>query len=168
MKVTKERSPGSGMTRSGLAAGLEATLAYLLSLTDACHDDWWIIGSAAMALHGAKTVSVADVDVITSPRDALMLLESHGTPVSKDEGKDRFRSQIFGRLTGAQLPVEVMAGLEVRQDREWVEVAPATRVALPVASRTAYAPDLEELIEITRLFGRPKDFERLAALESLR
>ena len=53
---------------SSLAAALDEVAAALRG----ARDPWWVIGSAAARLHGAET-PVADVDVLLSERDALVI-----------------------------------------------------------------------------------------------
>ena len=54
---------------------LDATLARVAAAMAqaGARDHWWIIGSAAVVLHGVDT-SVADVDLLLSPADAERLL----------------------------------------------------------------------------------------------
>lgn len=122
-------------------------------------DPWWIIGSAAVALHGART-EVADVDLLMSERDAAKLLAAQGVPVRPGTPDGRFRSCVFGRLTLGGMAVEVMAGLAVFDGVDWQGIAPRTRVAM----RDVFVPERTELIAILRCFGREKDHARAALL----
>ena len=119
-----------------------------------------MVGSAAVRLHGAET-SVADIDVLTSARDAAQLLDAWQGAVTIGGASDRFRSHPLSRLDGAALAVEVMANLEVRTADVWRRVVPATRVAVA----GVFVPARDELAAILRAFGRDKDVARAALLE---
>ena len=60
--------------------------------------------------------------------------------------------------------VDLMTGLEVWVGERWTRVTPGTRQAVDVDGRTLYVPARSELIDILRLFGRPKDLERAEGL----
>ncbi|MPZ34719.1 MAG: hypothetical protein GEV13_27675 [Rhodospirillales bacterium] len=80
---------------------------------------------------------------------------------------DRIRSEIWARWTTPPIAVDLMAGLQVRTGERWTRVAPATRRAVNVGGWTLYVPARPELIDILRLFGRPKDLERAEGLARL-
>jgi hypothetical protein len=80
---------------------------------------------------------------------------------------DRIRSEIWARWTAPPIAVDLMAGLQVRAGERWTRVAPGTRQAITVDGRTLYVPARPELIDILRLFGRPKDLERAEGLARL-
>ena len=127
-------------------------------------DPWWIIGSAAVALHGADAGTIADIDVIVSQRDLEALYEHLPLTNTPDATKDFFRSQLFGLWREPALPVEFMAGLEVRIDDVWHNVEPCTRQAIELGENPLFVPEREELVAILRRFGREKDLRRAAAL----
>jgi hypothetical protein len=138
----------------------------LLTVAEAmvtARDSWWIIASAAAALHGAD-IDVADVDLLVSLRDGEALLARLG-PTHAPTPSDRFRSDLFGCWTGAPLPVDIMAGFHVLDAGGRREIRPATRIAVPLGSATLYTPSIPELIEHCHLFGRPKDLARAAILQ---
>jgi hypothetical protein len=134
---------------------LSATLALVARALAEAGEPWWIIGSAAVVLHGAET-SVADVDVLCGEADARALIAALGGEVLLSDADPVFRSAVFGRCVGAALPVEVMAGLAVRGEpvrlttREWIG--------------GVAAPSREELGALLRTFGREKDLARAALL----
>ncbi|MBB3692282.1 hypothetical protein [Sphingomonas sp. BK580] len=134
---------------------LAAALDELAALLRGARDAWWVIGSAAAWLHGAAT-SVADVDVLLSPRDARDAMSAWRGDVVVGEAGQRFRSVPFARLEGATLPIELMPGLQVRSANRWVAVWPATRQSVG----DVYVPERAELEAIFALFGRPKDRAR--------
>ncbi|MEH3107427.1 MAG: hypothetical protein PGN09_09130 [Sphingomonas fennica] len=150
-----------------IEADLVETLRQLAPPLAALHAPWWLIGSAAMALHGAAPIVVADVDLLVSPGDAAALIGMLGL-VPLRAGSDRFRSNPFARWTAPPLPVEIMADFHVRAGDGWVPVRPATRQAVTIGGSELFVPSVAELRAIGRLYGRPKDAERdrlLAAIE---
>jgi hypothetical protein len=140
---------------SPLAAALDEVAGAL----SGARDPWWVIGSAAVRLHGIET-SVADVDVLVSARDALDTMATWRGDRKVGAPDERFRSSLFVRLSGAALPVELMAGLHVRSAGQWVAVQPVTRRSIS----NVFVPEPAELAAIFSLFGRPKDRERSARL----
>jgi hypothetical protein len=131
------------------------------------HDPWWIIASAAVALHGADAGPVGDVDVLLSRRDAMRILPTIGVqPVSGVESA-AFHSGIFGTWRGAALPVEFMADFTYRCGADWITVAPTTRQAIEISGRTVFVPERAELHRMLLAFGRPKDLVRARSLEAL-
>jgi len=144
---------------------LRTTLLTVAQAMATARDSWWIIASAAAALHGAD-IKVADVDLLVSLRDGEALLARLG-PTYAPAPSDRFRSDLFGCWTGAPLPVDIMAGFHVLDADGWQEIRPATRIAVPLGDAALYTPSIPELIEHCHLFGRPKDLARAAILQRL-
>jgi hypothetical protein len=145
-----------------LAGGLREVAA----LSPRLQDPWWLIGSAAMELAGLGGLTVADIDLLVSERDAGTALAVWDIPREPPGGNDRFRSVVYGRRPGA-LVIEVMAGLQVKSPEGWTPVQPQTRRAVSLGDAALYVPETPELIAICRLFGRPKDLERARALGAL-
>jgi hypothetical protein len=151
--VRVRRSDMTDTRPDRLAASLDE-IAHAMAATT---EPWWIIGSAAVVLHGVDT-SVPDVDVLCGKADAAALLAALGGQVLPADVDPVFRSAVFGRCGGTPLPVEVMAGLTVRgapvrlATREW-------RGGAPVPSRG-------ELVALLRRFGRAKDLARARSLEA--
>lgn len=150
-----------------VAARLAATLAALAPALPVLRGDWWLIGSAAMALLGVDDLEVADVDLLASPEDAAALLNALGVAGTPGAPSERFRSEMFGRWMGAPLPVEVMGGLHVRHGDSELRLVPRTRVSFGVDRTDLFTPSIAEMIEICRLFGRGKDLERAAKLKAM-
>jgi hypothetical protein len=128
-------------------------------------DDWCIFGGAAAAIHGVTNMAVADVDILTSPAVASQVLRSHGVMTTADGGTDRFRSQVFGTLRVAPLPIDIMAGFEVRDSNSWWPVRFATSEIVELPAGRIVVPSRSELIEVTRGFGREQDLRRAEALK---
>jgi hypothetical protein len=138
---------------------LRAVLPRVLRIIGGFKDEWWIIGSAAMALLGVH-VDVADIDILTSRDDALRVAEGETT---KSDSAHRFRS-VYRRIAGTPIPIEIMGGLEVYVDDHWRSVRPATRIAITLPEGVLFIPDGNEQLRLLRLFGRPKDGVRAESL----
>jgi hypothetical protein len=59
-----------------------------------------------------------------------------------------------------------MGGFSLATDRGWQEVSLATREEITVGTTRVFVPSPEELVDLLRLFGRPKDHERAEILRS--
>ena len=149
-----------------LACDLRETLVMTAGAMRDAHDPWWVISSAAVALHGVTPIEVGDVDVLMSVGDARRMMDRLGVVPIEDGASLLFRSTLFGRWTMPPLVVEIMAGFHVATSAGWAEVLPRTRVPIFVDERVVYVPDRAELAEMLRLFGRPKDLERVRLLIS--
>lgn len=122
--------------------------------------DWWIIGSAAVALLGLE-VTVADVDIVASPDVVAGVLKHLGAAPLPPKTDSRFRSRPFARIERAgMLPVELMGGLEVNGTDGWQPLHIRSRQRVRAGAATVYIPSPEEQIAIFHRFGRDKDFVR--------
>ncbi|WFL76561.1 hypothetical protein P7228_11205 [Altererythrobacter arenosus] len=148
-------------------ASLASTLDLLAREMAGAEDAWWIIGSAAVALHGGDPGTIADIDVIVSRRDLDALYDRLPLSDTPDEGKAIFRSQRFGLWSEPAMPVEFMAGLEVLREGEWLPVQPRTREGIDIGGVRVFLPERAELIAILELFGREKDRARAATLRNI-
>jgi hypothetical protein len=150
------------------AALHEALAASVPDLHRCCRDPWALIGSGAAWLTGAQ-VTVADLDVLTSARDAETL-RGHWR-ARQDEAwmpssAERFRSH-FARFLFPGLPVEVMGGLELCGERGWEPVRVGEVVTVDVSGLEVTIPTVAEQIRVLESFGRPKDLQRAALLKHL-
>ena len=145
----------------------ERALAAVARIMTAARDRWWVIGSMAVALHGADPGDIADIDVLTSERDGRAALAAAGLASRHDDPHDRFASRLFARWEAPPVPVEFMAGLRVRSNGGWHEVALSTRQRIAIGSTEVFVPETGELIALLELFGRPKDAERIRALRRM-
>ncbi|WP_284125953.1 hypothetical protein [Parerythrobacter aestuarii] len=145
---------------------LAASLAMVARELESAGDDWWIIGSAAVALHGAEAGTVADIDVLLSETDAAILFERLGMEKRSGIPDDRFASRLFGRWEEPPLPAEFMAGTTFAVKGKRQPIQPLTRMPVVLGASRLFVPEASELCEILRAFGRPKDLVRLRALES--
>ena len=129
-----------------------------------CEDPWWIIGSAAVALHGAAAGEVADIDVIVSPRDfAGLEAAGHLRPVH-DRTRDHFNSAHFGRGSASGMEVEFFAELKVNSGGTWHLVSFEGAEIITCDGAAVRVPSKADLIGLLELFGREKDLQRAAAL----
>lgn len=146
-----------------LAASIEA----VGHIMQQAKDRWWIISSAAVALHGADAGRVADVDLLLSMADAARILPTLGIDVRPGPCHPDFRSDIFATWHGAPLPVEFMAGFSCRVGAQWRMIWPETRQAVQVGTAAIFVPERTELRRIIEAFGRPKDMARARSLAAL-
>lgn len=146
-----------------LAASLEAVAAVM----KAAHDPWWIIASAAVALHGADPGRVGDVDVLLGIEDAMRILPTIGVTAERGSAHPDFRSAIFGVWRAAPLAIEFMAGFSYRDGAGWQPVRPESRECIDVRGAMLFVPSRTELRDLLRAFGRPKDIERARRLAVL-
>ncbi|KRE23874.1 hypothetical protein ASE66_00965 [Bosea sp. Root483D1] len=147
-----------------LPAPLIETLGSVAAITENAREPWWIIASAAAALHGASPISVADVDVLLSLEDINRILPALGIEPHRGPPNPLFRSTVLAKWPEPPVPVDLMAGFEHRVGDSWRAVQPATRQAITIGATTVYVPERDELRRIIKSFGRPKDFERARLL----
>ena len=127
-------------------------------------DGWWIIGSAALTLHGIDAGPVDDVDLLIEPGLADAVFDQLGIAPIVLPPDSLFRSTAFARWNAAPVAVEVMAGLDVAVAGRWQRVEPRTRQRIVKSGGPLFVPDQQELLALFRLFGRPKDAPRIRAL----
>ena len=148
---------------------LRAALAAVLpDLHSRCRDPWVVIGSAAAWLVGAD-ISVADMDLLTSVRDADALRDRwqlQHEAAYRPEGAERFRSR-FARYRFPGFPVEVMGGLEVFGSDGWKPLRIDRIMRVSFAGLSIPVPAIAEQIRVLDSFGRPKDRARVAVLNTL-
>jgi hypothetical protein len=150
-----------------VSPALSASLHAIESIMVDAHDPWWIIASAALALHGADLGQVADVDVLLSIVDAQRILPTIGIDLRQGSAHATFRSSTFGTWSGTALPVEFMAGFRHRSGEAWVPVQPATRQLIKVDGVIVFVPERAELQAMLTAFGRPKEMERARKLAAV-
>jgi hypothetical protein len=145
---------------------LEALLASLAGELEVCREPWWLIGSAAMAVHGAA-VEVRDVDLLLGLEDAESFLAGRGIAAEPGVPDDLFASTVFARWPEPPFMVELFAGFRVRDRAAWRALVPATRETHRIGGAHLFVPSVEELIAWGRLFGRSKDRAREPLLRAL-
>lgn len=139
-------------------------LRHCASLLQNAKDDWWIIGSTAIALHGIDVGPIKDIDILLSRRDAQDLLLATGETNRATTGSDKFRSKIFLVLEKNGIPLEFMAGLSVNVHGSWQNIIPKTRQTIKNGNSRIFTPALLELEEILHIFDREKDHLRIALI----
>jgi hypothetical protein len=147
-----------------LPPALDATLALVADAAAEAAGPWWIVGSAAVALHGAEVPDLRDVDLLMSAADARTLLARLGLPAAPGAPSPLFRSEVFGTWREPPLPVEVMGGFTLAAPSGWEPVAFATREPVRLAARTLYVPSAAELRALLLRLARPKDLARAKLL----
>jgi hypothetical protein len=125
---------------------------------------WWILGSAAVALHGANPGRLEDVDILLDQRDCDAVFKWLALVPKPGKADGKFRSNIFGRWNLPPLPVELFAGFCLLEDRTWQALVPQSRIAVTLGEVTVFIPDRQELASILHRFARPKDLLRIDAL----
>jgi hypothetical protein len=144
--------------------GLAETLERIGPDLHALDEPWWLIGSAAMVLHGVALPAIDDVDVLTTPAGAWALATRWGVEPTTPQPSEQFDSEVFFQRSDTPLAVEVMAGFRVKTAHGWTPVLPETRVAL---GGRWFAPSRAELLKILALFGREQDLKRAERLRAL-
>ena len=147
-----------------LTPALHKTLTMVADLAEDAAEPWWIIGSAAVALHGASIGDVRDVDLLMDAADATRILERLGLASAPDSAHPQFRSSVFGIWSAPPLPVEIFAGFRLASEAGQRPVRFRTRHAIHVSGRTLFVPSRRELHALLLSFGRPKDLERARLL----
>jgi hypothetical protein len=128
-----------------------------------------LIGSAALLLHlsgGHSELVIEDVDVVMPDGDARQLLAAFDTETGPTKPHAQFRSAVFARVEiQGGLPLEIMGGFQVKQDRGWVDVWPVETMQFPVRKASVQVASPAALAGLFQMFDRPKDRERLAMLK---
>ena len=127
-------------------------------------DDWWVIASAAAALHGVEQPDAGDVDVLASDRDVAAVLERLGVTPTPPSAHPLFRSRVLGQWSDAPLMIEFMSGFEYRSEDGWHPMTPKTRSEIVVEGVSVFVPSPTELAAILTAIGRPKDLIRARRL----
>jgi len=150
-----------------MTAALAETLSMLAQAVQDAEDDWWLIGSAAVVLHGGQVPLLKDVDLMMSARDAEAVLRRVGGKRGGAEPSERFQSDIFGVWSEPPVPIEIFGGFRLATGGAWREVSFATREPVAVGSAHVFVPSAAELVRLLHSFGRAKDLERAARLAQL-
>jgi hypothetical protein len=152
----------------GISAPLQETLRLLAAAVAPCAvDDWWIIGSTAVLLHGGAVPHVKDVDLVMSARDAAALLERTGAGLELAAASAQFQSEVFGVWRTPPVPVEVMGGFRFVRPDGWRPVSFTTRQSVMAGGAALFVPSITELQDLLLAFGRPKDLARAAVLKGV-
>lgn len=150
------------MNRNGLASLLKALRPDL----DAMRQPWCVIGSCALMIAKAPVEDCPDLDILTTGAGAAVLetaWAAHRQGAYPLDAASPFRSR-FSRYAFADGVAEVMGDLTLNGAPVTVqEIA-----AAPFGGMSVPIPTLAEQARLLRLFGRPKDKDRLLLLDRLR
>lgn len=149
-----------------LDAEIVSKLTRLAEMMAVAQDDWCLIGGAALALWGVPGVKVRDIDVILSAGDAEAILGAVGVPITTPAPNDLFRSTIYAQM-GTGIQYDFMAEFAVNGPNGWMAVPPRPEYCMMFDEHAIWLPSTEELTRILKLFGRPKDVERLRLLAQI-
>src|SRR6185312_4305899 len=118
--------------------------------------DWWIIGSAALALGGID-LAPRDIDVFAAS-DVIETARLRLDVAAAPSYSNRFRSRPYFQFhPEGGLEIDFMGGLEVRAAGMWRNLHIESRIPTPVGNVSLFVPSLDDQAAILRLFGRPKD-----------
>jgi hypothetical protein len=145
-------------------SNLTSTLPKIAAVLAEADEPWWIIGSAAVALHLGRDIDVNDVDVLLAVEDARRVRKLLDIPAKKPKPHPLFHSVEYFSWNEPPLPVEFMADFSVFIEGGWSRVSCNTRQPFDVGGSVIYAPAAEELARLLTSFGRPKDKARLSLL----
>lgn len=143
---------------------LRQTLIIVAELGESAADPWWVIASAAVALHGAPVDDVRDVDLLMSARDAKRTLMRVGVEPAAGRATDLFRSAVFGTWHDPPLPVEIFGDFDFADAGGWTRVFPLTHEPVTIGDHIVFVPSAAELKQMLIGFGRPKDLARARLL----
>lgn len=119
-------------------------------------DNWTIFGSAALLLNGIEGIETTDVDILIPSQN----LSRHSE--IPQQGSTLFSSEERKIYEIQGISVDVSWGLQVWSGKQWNKVE-ILEVVEKDGLRYASLPDC---IRLLKLFGRPKDLQRLSFLLS--
>jgi hypothetical protein len=119
-------------------------------------DNWTIFGSAALLLNGIEGIETTDIDILIPSQN----LSRHSE--IPQQGSTLFSSEERKIYEIQGISVDVSWGLQVWSGKQWNKVE-ILEVVEKDGLRYASLPDC---IRLLKLFGRPKDLQRLSFLLS--
>jgi len=126
--------------------------------------DWWIIGSAALALSGLD-VEPRDIDVFAAS-DVIEAARVALGAAAMPSASDRFRSSPYFQVhPEGGIEIDFMGSLKVRSGDGWVGLHIESKRVVSCGRARLFVPCLEDQTRIFRLFGRPKDLARAALVD---
>ncbi|MGN1256585.1 MAG: hypothetical protein ACI4UA_05415 [Bacteroidaceae bacterium] len=122
---------------------------------------WCIYGSCALALNGLPDVEVHDVDILLTESGVrrMLALLPQVRLYDRDAPGGRFRS-LHAWVDVEGVEIDLSGDLEVLHESSWTPV----RVDRVLQSDGIRYASLQDCVRLLRLFGRPKDLQRLDAL----
>lgn len=151
-----------------MSTDILASLEALARVMSDAQDEWFLIGGAAFLLHGLEQVTLDDIDVVLSVADIERLAERRGIKAKSVRGTALFRSELLLIWDALPVKIEFMAGLEVCYKKQWVRVEPESYLKVPVGNSELCIPTYDDFERICKMFGRPKDLQRLKELGALK
>ena len=131
-------------------------------------DKYFIIGATALILSGIEVGETADIDILTSHRDADFLRnvwKDFALPVPVQKEEDEFISN-FSRYDFGKLIVEVMGDLKVRKAGVWLPLTINFGETIDLGEFKVSVPTLAEQKRVLSFFGRAKDLARIKIIEA--
>lgn len=119
-------------------------------------DNWTIFGSAALLLNGIEGIETTDIDILIPSQN----LSRHSE--IPQQGSTLFSSEERKIYEIQGISVDVSWGVQVWSGKQWNKVE-ILEVVEKDGLRYASLPDC---IRLLKLFGRPKDLQRLSFLLS--
>lgn len=119
-------------------------------------EGWAIFGSAALLLNGVDGIETTDIDILVPYPDMLLCAVPPATDCSIFYSVERSEYEIEG------VTVDVSHGLQVWNGNEWCSV----EIAEVVEKDGLRYASLPECVRLLKLFGRPKDIQKLSLLFS--
>jgi hypothetical protein len=146
---------------------LEKALQQITGFEQHLYDDYCFIGSAALLMAGVEIDSFADIDILTSSRDADRLKTLWNDKLdSNHRFKDNsfFRSN-FARFDFEDISIEVMGDLEIFINSQWEKLEINQCQDVKIGNQFFKIPTLEEQKRILLTFGRTKDIKRVEMID---
>ncbi|MBK8625500.1 MAG: hypothetical protein IPN86_08050 [Saprospiraceae bacterium] len=133
------------------------------------NDNFYLIGSSALALTGIELDKMYDLDILVSERDAEFLKEEWHNKLLKAHitSDNRLFSSKFARYKFSVLDIEIMGDLKVFNKERWQRLEIATTESILVGNVEIKFPTLNEQKRILQLFGREKDKQRIKLIDNL-
>jgi hypothetical protein len=144
---------------------IEIGLNKINEVTNLLNHNYCIVGSAAIYILGLSVGHVSDIDILTSSNNVELLKKrwSNNLIDFEPEKEFLFRSS-FAQFDFDGAIIEVMGDLEIKKNNIWEPVEIFEYQLIMYKSRPLKLPSLSEIKRLLKLFGRPKDLERLAKL----
>lgn len=144
---------------------LADTLAFLHALAERAGTNPILFGTSVLELLSIGDFRAADLDVISSPREAMALAAAAGIAPGGESGNDRFRSKLHLHIEGAPLVIDVMADMSIRTKEGWTLYQVFETADVESAGKRFRAASLADLRRFYRLAARAKDDAKIAALD---
>lgn len=138
------------------------TLTMLGPFLSNIHQNWCILGSTGLVLHGIET-RADEIDILTDAAGAKklgLMLAAFKKTGHTDEVSSTMSTEITEYLIGGT-SVKVLTDLKVRVNEGWVRILELIH-KMEFCEYNGYwmaLPSLADQLKISRLFGREKDIK---------